>query len=121
MNGYPIKTCEYCKKEGKAYTFMTGETICDKCLISMPTSTYGLRMDLYKSRSRVRELEAERDRLKSELGRCREMYLRDADTGEYYSLDEILKLNAEVARLTKLVQEHQTYSPKQSAKEAGHE
>jgi hypothetical protein len=67
------------------------------------------------------EVKAERDRLKAELGRCREMYLRDADTGEYYSLDEILKLKEEVAHLTELVMEHQTYNPKQSVKEAVHE
>jgi hypothetical protein len=75
--------------------------------------------------------------LESELEHCRAMYLRDADTGEYYTVDDMLTVRAELAqknidlklaldllagerteieRLKKLLQQHQTYQTKQGEK-----
>jgi hypothetical protein len=36
--------------------------------------------------------------LESELEHCRAMYLRDADTGEYYTVDDMLTVKAELAQ-----------------------
>jgi hypothetical protein len=50
-NDYPIKTCDLCKVKGKMGTFMSGETICMKCLTSMPTDAKSLRRLLFEVRA----------------------------------------------------------------------
>jgi outer membrane murein-binding lipoprotein Lpp len=78
-----------------------------------------LRDNIDHLKSRVRELEAHIETLvtdkdaiavefnaarwkikdlESELEHCRAMYLRDADTGEYYTVDDMLTVKAELAQ-----------------------
>ena len=64
---YPIKTCDYCKADGKAYTFMSGETICPKCFSSISTDPEYMRHEIFKLRARNVELEAEVERLRGLL------------------------------------------------------
>ena len=44
-------------------------------------------------------------------------YFKDDPNGDLVFYDDYEKLEGEVARLTALVQAHQTYNPKQSQKE----
>ena len=64
---YPVKTCDYCKTVGKAFTFMNGETICHRCLASVSTEPLKIRKEVFQLRTRNAELEAEVVRLKSLL------------------------------------------------------
>lgn len=68
-------------------------------------------------KSRVRELEDEKLVVDEHFKLQVEGYMETINQLEA----ERDRLKEEVTRLTELVREHQTYSPKQSAKEAGHE
>ena len=57
-----IKTCDYCKAVGKAYTFLNNETICHKCFMSVPTEPRLLRKEVFALRARNAELEKYNER-----------------------------------------------------------
>lgn len=54
----PMKTCDYCPTTGRMPTFMNGETICTKCLHSLPETTRELHAEIFKLRKQVEELNA---------------------------------------------------------------
>jgi len=47
----PNKTCQYCKTIGQAYTFLSGETICQACLKSFPPYPMEMRQEIHRLRS----------------------------------------------------------------------
>ena len=65
---YPIKPCDYCNVVGKAYTFLSNETICHKCFMSVPTEPRLLRKEVFTLRIRIAEFETENSRLSAALG-----------------------------------------------------
>ena len=57
MHSAPQKTCDYCKTVGTAYTFLSGETICQTCIPLLIHTPVQARQELFTLRSRNAELE----------------------------------------------------------------
>ena len=51
------KVCDYCTKKGEAYTFLSGETICSRCLAFLPKTPQDSRLKMYEMILRIRSLE----------------------------------------------------------------
>ena len=62
-NKYPVKECDYCDHVGMAFTFMNGETICEKCHSDLPFDSTECRKLIVKQRKRITELESENSNL----------------------------------------------------------
>ena len=54
--GRPTKTCEYCQTVGEAFTFISGETICAKCLRDLSGEPRELRHKIYTYRKALLEV-----------------------------------------------------------------
>lgn len=102
-NKYPVKECDYCDHVGMAFTFMNGETICEKCHSDLPFDSTECIKLIVKQRKRITELESENSNLAVRCNKFNDQLnevLLDADK-------ERLRAEAAEKRLVEVEQERE--------------
>jgi hypothetical protein len=66
-NKPPIKTCDYCGKNGYMPTFRDGETLCLACLKVLPETAADGRRKVHEQEQTIKSLTEENEQLKQEV------------------------------------------------------